>query len=103
MTEMSRLINSDDPCCMSENKERAAKILSAVEGMSVLAARDLLKECCDSLELLEICFTNHDPHEGLQEQIEALEKRVLALECWHTPQGCTQKEKEDMLRRAVER
>jgi len=56
MNGIDRLIDSNDISCLLGNRERASKILAAVEGMSVLEARDLLKGCHDVLELLEVRF-----------------------------------------------
>lgn len=45
MNGIDRLIDSNGISCLLGNRERASKILAAVEGMSVLEARDLLKGC----------------------------------------------------------
>ena len=38
------------------DRERAAQILEAVEGMSIWAARELLERCIGALQLLDISY-----------------------------------------------
>lgn len=38
------------------DREKAAQILEAVEGMSIWAARELLERCIGALQLLDICY-----------------------------------------------
>lgn len=48
MQEQSQLRKSD--------RERAARILEAVEGMSIWAARELLEHCIGALQLLDVSY-----------------------------------------------
>lgn len=43
-------------CIKGVNRERASKILEAVEGLRIWEARELLEICIGALQRLDVCY-----------------------------------------------
>ena len=59
--DLENLIDKASGCvqlaCLSTHKKRTSQILTALEGMSIWEARELLQACSSVLEQIEISYS----------------------------------------------